>query len=193
MQILAQIEPRLWSDLGRRVERIAYPPGAHFAREPLEEALRDTLDDYEAFRGDATLAAVDETRFHRCGRGPLEISVLEHDERIAAAELEHRLLQVSTCLLRHLAPRAVRAGERHRAHSLVGDDAAGGIVREEHRPEQTIREAGVLEDGFDLEGTARHVGSVFQDAGVPGDQGRCSEAKHLPEREIPWHDGEHRT
>src|SRR5207253_3624879 len=65
-------------------------------------------------------------------------------------------LQVSTRLLRHLAPRAVRAGERHGAHPLVGDDGAGGLVRQEYRPEQITREAGVVEDGFDLERTARH-------------------------------------
>src|SRR5207247_10463142 len=88
MQILAQIEPRLWSDLGRRVEGIAHPPGAHFAREPLEEPLRHALHHNEALGSDAALAAVDETRLHRRGRGPVEIGVLEHDERIAAAELE---------------------------------------------------------------------------------------------------------
>src|SRR5204863_4530308 len=56
MQILAQIEPRLWSDLGRWVERIAHPPGAHFAREPLEEPLRHALHHDEALGGDAALA-----------------------------------------------------------------------------------------------------------------------------------------
>src|SRR3989454_4331828 len=73
----------------RRVEGIAHPAGAHVAREPLEEPLRHALHHNEALGGDATLAAVDETRFHRCGRGPLEIRVLE---RAATTAVEARLI-----------------------------------------------------------------------------------------------------
>src|SRR2546426_6832748 len=59
---------------------------------------------------------------------------LEHDERIAPAELQHRLLQVPPRLLRHLAPGAIAARERHGAYPRVGDDAPHRLVLEEHRP-----------------------------------------------------------
>ena len=45
------------------------------------------------------------------------------DERVRAAELEHRLLQVLARLGRDGPPRALRAGERHRGDPIVGDHA----------------------------------------------------------------------
>ena len=192
MQVGAQIEPGLRPDLARGVERVAYLPGAHFAREPLQEALRHAFQHNEALGGDAALTAVDETRLRCRGGGPRQIRVLEHDERIASAQLEHRLLQVPPRLRRHLAPGAVRAGESHGAHAGIGDKSRCRLVREEHRPKQAVRKPGVSEDALDLERAARHVRRMLQDARVPGDQGRRGEAEHLPEREIPGHDGEHR-
>src|SRR2546426_7774998 len=66
------------------------------------------------------------------------LSRSEHDERIAPAELQHRLLQVPPRLLRHLAAGAIAARERHGAYPRVGDDAPHRLVlerSEEHTSE----------------------------------------------------------
>src|SRR3989441_13212831 len=99
-----------------------------------------SLDDDEPLRRDAALAAVDQTRLRGDLRGLHEVRVLEHDERIAPAELQHRLLQVPPRLLRHLAASAIAARERHGAYPRVRDDGPHRLVLEEHRPEQPVGE-----------------------------------------------------
>src|SRR6185437_13831318 len=99
VEVGAQVEPCLRPDLARRVERITDLASAHFAREPLEEAVGNALHHDEALRGDATLAAVDQTCLGGGPCRPLHVGIVEHDKGIAAAELEHRLLQVPPCLL----------------------------------------------------------------------------------------------
>src|SRR3989454_8528921 len=121
------------------------------------------------------------------------LSRSEHDDRTPPAELQHRLLQVPPRLLRHLAAGRIAARERHGAYPRVGDDAPHRLVLEEHRPEQPVGETRFPEDAFDLERATRHVGGVLQEPRVPRDERRRGEAKHLPEREVPRHDREHRS
>ena len=59
---------------------------------------------------------------------PATGTLLETFEETPAAELEHRLLEVSPGALRHLAPGPVRAGQGHRAHAGIGDDARRRLV-----------------------------------------------------------------
>src|SRR5205823_10861218 len=78
------------------------------------------------------------TTLFRSGRGlrrARQVGVVEHDERVAASELEHSLLEVSSGALRHLAPGAVRPGEGHGAHAWVGDDSRRRLRSEEHTSE----------------------------------------------------------
>ena len=52
----------------------------------------------------------------------VEVGVLEHDERVRAAELEHRLLQRLARGRRHGRAGGLRAGERHAGDAVVGDE-----------------------------------------------------------------------
>ena len=193
MQVGAKVESSLGPDRRTRIEGVAYLPARHGRREGLDEAIRDALDHDESLGGDTALAAVDQPRLGRGLRSPRDVRVLEHDERVAAAELEHRLLQMTTRLFRYLTPGAVAAREGDRAHPRVGDRSAGGLVREQHRPKQSIGEPRVPEHLLDVERAPRHVGRVLQDPRIPGYERWRRESEHLPEREIPGHDREHRS
>ena len=58
--------------------------------------------------------------FAACRRRLGGIDVGEHDERVGAAQLEHRLLQAPPRLRGHLHAGAVAAGEGHGPHHGVG-------------------------------------------------------------------------
>jgi hypothetical protein len=76
----------------------------------------------EAFRGDAALATVDPPRVRRRpGRGG-KIGVRKDDEGIAAAELEHGLLQLAPGLLGHLAPGEPTAGQCDRDDAWIRNE-----------------------------------------------------------------------
>src|SRR3712207_7846473 len=51
----------------------------------------------------------------------VEVFVLQHDERVGAAELEHDLLEVSAGQLRHRSPCPAAAGQRHALHARIGN------------------------------------------------------------------------
>src|SRR2546422_8491012 len=99
-----------------------FPYTTLFRSEPLEKPVEDGLHHDEPLGGDAALAAVQEPRLGRRASGLVEVRVREHDEGIAPAELEHRLLEVPAGLLGDLAPGAVRARERDGADPGIGDD-----------------------------------------------------------------------
>ena len=70
--------------------------------------VRDRLDDVDALGGGADLTVVEEARPGGAGHRDVEIRVLEHDQRIDAAQLEVDALQL-------LAPRAPRSSSRPRS------------------------------------------------------------------------------
>ena len=61
-------------------------------------------------------------RLHRGPRRRVEIGARHDDERIAAAQLEHRLLDVPSGRRRDAGSRGFAAGERHRGDALVADE-----------------------------------------------------------------------
>ena len=71
-------------------------------------ALRDRLDDVDALGGRADLAVVEEAGPRGARHRDVEVGVLEHDQRIDAAQLEIHALQL-------LARRARRSSSRPRS------------------------------------------------------------------------------
>ena len=123
----------------------------------------------------------------------LNVGVFQDDERIAAAELEHRLLELVSRLLGHFAAGALAAGERDRANARIGDDRGNFVRANQERAKEIFRKSRVAEDFLDFERAARHVGSMFQDSRVPRHQRRGGEAEDLPKRKVPRHDGQYGT
>ena len=123
--------------------------------------------------------------------GGVEIGARHHDERVAAAQLEHRLLDVLSGRRGDAASRAFAAGERRRGDAIVGDDARDRVGSDEQSLKHAARRARLVEELLDRQRALRHVRRVLEQADVAGRQRRRREADHLPEREIPRHHGEH--
>ena len=80
---------------------------------PLELRRNPRVHD-EAFGGDATLAVVDGARLNGYPHRPLDVRAGHHEEWIAPAQFQHRLLNLPARLAGHLRARRLAAGERHR-------------------------------------------------------------------------------
>ena len=106
------------------VERIADLQRLHGGDELLLEIVGDLLVDDEALRGDAGLAVVHDARLHGGRHGVVEIGGRHDDERIAAAELEHGLLDVLPGVRGDARAGRLAAGQRRRLHALVVEDAS---------------------------------------------------------------------
>ena len=80
--------------VGLAVHRIADLQRLDVLDHALDEFLRDRLDHIDALRRGADLPGVQQPRPHRAGHCHVEIGVVEHDQRVDAAELEIDLLQL---------------------------------------------------------------------------------------------------
>ena len=79
------------------------------------------------------------------------VGVGQDDERIAAAELEHRLLQLAARPLGHLDPGVLAARQGDRGDARVGDEAADRAGADQQRVRNSPGgKAGVPEDLLDL-------------------------------------------
>ena len=81
--------------------------------EALDEGLVEVLGDDQPLGGRAGLAGVLHPAHGRGLDGGAQVVGVEHDERVAAAELEHRLLQVLAGQRADGAARALAAGQGH--------------------------------------------------------------------------------
>ncbi len=178
-------------ELGLGLARIAHLERPHVAHQGLLERLQHLRQHDEALAGDAALAAVDHPRRGGHHGGVLHVRVVEHQIGVAAAELEHGLLEHRPGRRRHLPARRHAAGQGHRRDVRVLDDRLHLAPGQQQGAKQILREAGLLEHLFQRQGAARHVGRMLQDAGVARHQGRRGEAGHLPEREVPRHHRQH--
>ena len=192
-QLDAQIVARHRADGRRRITRIADDGRAQSCGHRLGELGGDAAVDDEALRGDAALSAVEQPRVGRpCSRA-CDVRVLEHDERIGSAELEHRPLAVRAGDRGDRTPPARRAGERHALDAHVSDDVGDDVGLRAQR----LHDAGgqsCLGGGSDdrLAGAHRVRGALEQQR-VPTGDDRRDHPDRLPVREVPRHDGEHRA
>ena len=74
--------------VGLGVHPVPDPQRSRLRDESLDERLGDRLDDVDALGRGADLTVVEEARPRRARHRDVEIGVLEHDQRIDAAELE---------------------------------------------------------------------------------------------------------
>jgi hypothetical protein len=154
------------------------------------EALEDALDHDEALRRDAALSAVEEARGGAGLRRALEVGILEDDVGIAAAQLEHGLLEAGARLRGHRPPGRRAAGEGDRGDLGCLHESGDPRRAHEQRAERVARHPGFVENLLDGESAAGDVGGVLEQTHVPCRERRRGEAKDLPEGEVPRHDGE---
>src|SRR5205814_8919727 len=83
------------------------------------------------------------------------------------------------------APRQCRG-----AYQWMLDHCVRRAAADHQRAKEVFRKAGPTEDLLDDERAAGHIRGALQHCGVACHQPWCSEAKDLPKREVPRHDGE---
>ncbi len=81
------------------------------------------------------------------GDGPVEVGRRQHDERVAAPELEDDLLAHRTGLGGHRPPGPHAAGQGDRGHPAVGDDGRHLVGADQQGLEDAVGGAGPAEAG----------------------------------------------
>ena len=179
------------ADVGVVLHGVADLQRLHAGDEARLELVVDRVGDDEALGGDAGLAAVDAARADGgCDRG-VEVGGRHDDEGIAAAELEHGLLDEPAGLRGDGAACGFAAGDGDGGDALVGEDVLDLARFDEQRLEGAAGKAGAADERFDGERALRDVGGVLQQADVAGHQRGREKAEDLPEGKVPRHDGEH--
>ena len=135
--------------------------------------------------------AVDEARADAGLGRALEVGVLQDEVGVAAAQLQHRLLQGAAGSRGHVASGRRAAGQGHRPHLRRIDDLAHARGRDEEDLEGAVAGRRGGPDVLDGERAAGHVGGVLEQADVAGHEGRGREAEDLPEGKVPRHHGQH--
>ena len=91
------------------------------------------------------------------------------------------------------APGVLAPGQRDRPYPRVLDDLLDGARGHEERLERALGEARPAQDVFDRQRALRHVRRVLEQPDVARHQRGRGEAEHLPVREVPRHDRQHRA
>ena len=102
--------------------RVPDGDGACALGERLDVAVVERAGDDVAAGGDAGLALVVAGRPGADHRRVLDVGVVEHDERVVAAELERAVLELAAGRLGDLAAGPRRAGEVHHRDAGMGDE-----------------------------------------------------------------------
>ncbi len=189
-KVVEDVASRQRPDFCRRIERIAHRQGSHPLRESTLEDVSDVIQHDEALRRDAGLAAVDDARPDGGLDRRIKIRARRHDERIAAAKLEHRLLQCLAGDAGDLAAGVLAACERDACHARILEHTLHLPRADQQRLKRALRKSCPADDVLDRQRTLRHVRRVLEQQDVAGHQRRSREPEYLPEGEVPWHDRE---
>ena len=144
-ELVAQVLAGHRAELGLGVERGAAAQALGRVGEALLELVGDRLDDDEPLRRDAALAGVLEARGDRDLDRLLEVGVVEHDEGVGAAELEHRRLDRPPGRFADRDAGGVGAGQGDAGDPPVADQLARLAAGDDDRLEDARRGARPLE------------------------------------------------
>ncbi len=148
-------------------------------------------------RRHADLALVEEGREGARRRGRLQRGVVEHDQRVVAAQFQRDPLQGAPRHGPHLPADGGGAGERHHRHRRVGRQrAARDRVARQH-VQDTLREPRLLEQPrYDIAAGNRGTDIRFEEHGVA--QGECrghrtqgEQQRYVPRADHPDHAERH--
>jgi hypothetical protein len=152
-----------------RVCRIANFETSNRGDKTLLELGRDMLMHDESLRRDARLPVVDRSRPHGNVDGPGEIGAGHDDERIAAAELQHGLLEMAAGHTRDLTAGSFASRERRGGDPPIGEQCRDCVRADEQRLKHTGGCSGVAKQLLEGESTLRHVRRVFEQSDVARD------------------------
>ena len=98
----------------------------------------------------------------------LEVGAGHHDEGVAAAQLEHRLLDLLPGRAGHMAACPDTAGQGHCRNPGILDDPLHPLGLDQQGLEAALGKAGTPEDVLDGQRALGHVGRVLEQADVTG-------------------------
>jgi len=107
------------------------------------------------------LPRVEGARLDRHAQCALEVCARHHDERIAAAELEHAFFDLSRGRTRHSAPRFFAARQRYRFNARIENYLLHLLRLDEQRLENAIIKSGAAKNFFDGKPALRDIGGVL--------------------------------
>ncbi|MNO90651.1 hypothetical protein D3C76_821760 [compost metagenome] len=192
IQFVTQIEAGHRADIGFGGQRIADGQLACGFDKAAGELLDNALLDNQALGRRTDLPGVLVTPDHGRLDGVVEVGIVEHDERIGAAQFQDGLLQHCTGLGADGHAGAHAAGQGDGGDAWVGYRCGNTVRRNVDHLENTFGEACLLERIKQQVGAAHHIRRVLEHVGVAGQQGWNGTAQHLPDREVPRHDRENR-
>ncbi len=189
VDLLQQVDQGPFVDKGPRVVfSSSGSPALRLAElglELLEERVGDLLDHDEALRGATGLPGV----VHPSPDGPLhgvfEICVLEHDERVATAELHRGRLEVLAGPGRDAPAGRHAAGEGHTLYPRILDEVVGLLVRDQKIGVEAGGCAGVDPQLLEGDGALRHDACVLHQQDIAGHQVRTGDPGKLVVGEVP--------
>ena len=126
------------------------------------EFVGDWRSDDETLGGDARLAIVDRARLDGRLHCSVEVGARQHDERVAAAQLQHCLLDARARCAGHLAAGWCTAGQRGPRHAPIVEHALDLLGADQQGLEGTVGEAGALEETFNRQRALRHIRGVLE-------------------------------
>ena len=190
-EFVAEVDPRHRAEVVRLIGRFAHPQHAHRRRERLGERVRDRVDGDEPLPGNAALARIQEPGADRAAGCRLDVGVGEDDERVAAAELEDRLLQVKCTGRGDLDPDGLGpGGQGDRRDALIGDQLGDPTAGKDDDLERGVLARRGSHRQAELERAASDVRGMLEHHRVPGHPCRRGGPDQLPDRVVPGHDRE---
>src|SRR5437773_7055645 len=100
-----------WTDDHTLLEAVAKPQLLHFSGELPDELVMDALEEVEALDRKARLSAVEKPSDRSGAHGLVDIGIVTHNHRVAAAQLQRDALDVLRGDLHHVLARGSRASE----------------------------------------------------------------------------------
>ncbi len=171
------------------VRRVADRDGAGALGQRLHVAVVERAGDDVAAGGDAGLALVVPGGPGADHRGVVDVGVVEHHERVVAAELERAVLELAARDLGDLAAGAGGAGEVDHRDVGVGDERLADLDVARHDLEQAGGEPGRGEDLREQQAAAdRRLRRGLEDDRVAEGERRGDDAHAEDQREVPWRD-----
>ena len=114
------------------------------------------------------------------------VSIFQHDEGVATAQVHGRLLQVLAGPCGHHATCRFAAGQGHAAHTFVVDQRGDLVFRHEQVGVAACGQASVVHQLLEGQCALRHIGRVLDHHHVAGHQIGRGEAGDLVVRIVPW-------
>ncbi|ABU77070.1 hypothetical protein ESA_01816 [Cronobacter sakazakii ATCC BAA-894] len=193
MQLVTQIKTR-----HRAQERGFVGRRAHFqllrgGHEFFGKGIGDAGFDDKTLGGSAHLPGVLVAPRHRRFHGLVEIGVRQHDERIGTAQLQHAFFQRRARLRADCGTRTHAAGDGNGGDTRIVNRLAHPVVGGVNHLEHAGRHARVFKNLINQQRAAHHVRRMLKQISVARQQDRYRAAHHLPQREVPRHNGQDRS